>query len=206
VLGVLCAAPLVTTDAHAGVSNPDYYIIDITNDDIQEINAGRMPNIAGTIEGDIESDGDFVYNASSFTPANTSLSGVQANIIVGASGTSGYLDPGSSHEVTLTLRMRIKFSGNAGFGTLPGTCQTAFFTASASTLKSSTVYAEVPFDNSTGDFAAVAEDFNVPAVTSGDCGPSNDTALNNAFALGSGPFHFAILLEGTINTPQIPTP
>ena len=100
-----------------------------------------------------------------------------AQPVVVASGTSGLVDP-ASPEISLTLRMRIKFS-NTSVGT---TCQTPLFTVTLSTRKTF-LGVSGSYGISTGQFIAGAQDFTVPAITSG-CGGYEST-LNTAFGFGA---------------------
>lgn len=200
-ISAVATALLVTSHAQAGVSNPDYYFIDISDSAIKVVGGvGRMPNIAGQLEGDIASDGSFAYNASTFTAATTSLTGISANWIVGASGTSGTVDP-ATQVVSLTLRMRIKYTG----GTLGTSCQTGLFTVTVSTAKSSSEFGTTGFSSLVGTFQGVAEDFVIPQVTSAVCGgTTNANNINTTFNLGAASGGVAMFMAGSITNPQIP--
>lgn len=195
------AAVLITSHAQAGVTNPDYYFIDISDSGIKKVGGvGRMPNISGQLEGDIASDGSFAYNGSSFTTAATSLAGISATWIVGVSGTSGTVDP-ATQVVSLTLRMRIKYTG----GTVGTSCQTAQFTVTASTAKTSTEFGTLGFSSLVGTFQAVAEDFVIPQVTAAACGgTTNANNINTTFNLGAASGGVAMFVAGSITNPQIP--
>ncbi len=168
--------------AHAGVSNPDYYFIDVpgTLDSIYDGGSGGgVFRLDGQLEGDLASDGSWTFGGASFTDVLTNVNAggyVSARPIVVASGTYGTVDP-DVPIVTLTLRMRIKISGG-GVGT---TCQTSLFTVTLSTTKSF-LSQSGSYSVSTGQFLAGAQDFTVPAITTG-CN-SYESTLNNAFGFG----------------------
>ena len=183
-LGVIASALCVQSVAHAGVSNPDFYFIDVpTNlDSIYDGGTGGgVIHVEGQLQGDVASDGTWTFDSATFTSTvtnvNTGVGLVSAQPVVVASGTSGLVDP-ASPEISLTLRMRIKFS-NTSVGT---TCQTPLFTVTLSTRKTF-LGVSGSYGISTGQFIAGAQDFTVPAITSG-CGGKEST-LNTAFGFGA---------------------
>ena len=203
----ITTAVLTTSDARAGVSNPDYYYIDISAGEIRKVGGPRL-GTTGQLEGDIASDASFTYNASSFIVGTTGLPALTATYIVGASGTSGTVDP-ATQLVSLTLNMRIKFGGStpAPGGSVGTSCQTAFFSVTVSTSKSSTQFSTLAMSPLVGTFQGVAEDFVIPQVTAGNCGgATNANAINSTFNFGAAPGGVAIALAGSITNPSIPQP
>lgn len=196
------AALFLSTDAKAGVSNPDYYFVDISAGAVARVHAaGRITNITGQLEGDLAADGSFAYNASSFNAHATSVAGVSARLIVGASGTSGHIDP-SNQEVALTLRARVKFEGPL----VPTACQTGPFTVTVSTHKWSTVWGTMTMSPLVGTFEAVAEDFTIPQLTATACGAALANDINTTLGFGLPAGDLAMLLQGSITNPSIPQP
>lgn len=192
--------------ARADVSNPDYYYIDITDTGFYyRPNSTSAITDTGTLEGDIASDSSFAYNASSFgSTGATAIGTLNAQYIIGASGTSGVVDPDTG-EVTLTLNMRIKFTGQAAGLSVGTSCQTSFFSVTLSTTKSSNVYTPQSFNVSDGSFSVVAEDFVVPAVTSTNCGGSSQAAaINGQLGLGNSSGDMAVFFAGSITNPAVP--
>jgi hypothetical protein len=206
-MGACLGALLVAGHANAGTRDPDYYVIDITDSSVQNLATSSVwTEPTGTVEGDLASDGSFAYNASAFTNSGTTITGLSATYVVGASGTSGVIDPATG-EVSLTLRMKLKFSGSATGGPVGSSCQTAFFTITTSTTKGSSVYTGVSMSTSTGIFRAVAEDFTIPQVTSTNCvNTTNANLINSTFSLGASPGGHAIFFQGSITNPQVPQP
>lgn len=203
-LGVVASALCASSIAHAGVSNPDYYFIDVPGnlDSIYDGGSGGgVINLEGQLEGDVDSTGAWTFGGASFSSKQTNVNAgglVNAQPIVVASGTSGLIDPGSP-EISLTLRMRIKFT-NGGVGT---TCQTSLFTVTLSTRKSF-LNTSGSYNVSTGQFIAGAQDFTVPAITSG-CGGYYST-LNSAFGFGASSGTVAMKFDYAVvaNASQVP--
>lgn len=199
---VVSIAILSHSDANAGLSNLDYYFNDLT-DFVFETPGGRVgvtgPS-AGQLEGDIDSTGAFAYGGSAFATGFTPIVGINAEFTVVASGTGGMLDPDYINPGSLTLRMRIRFTG----GSLPVGCQTALFTVTVADNKSSS-FTTQPLDHFDGSFAFTAADFVVPALTTAACGPSAST-LNSTMGLGAAAGNIEMLTVGSITTPQIPLP
>lgn len=193
-LSIVASALSVQSVAHAGVSNPDYYFIDVpgTLDSVYDGGSGGgVFRLDGQLEGDLASDGSWTFGGASFTNAqtnvNTGAGYVSAQPIVVASGTYGTVDP-DVPIITLTLRMRIKLT-NGGVGT---TCQTSLFTVTLSTTKSF-LSQSGSYSVSTGQFLAGAQDFTVPAITTG-CN-SYETTLNNAFGFGTSSGNVAMKFD-----------
>ena len=192
-LGAVAATLTVASDASASVSNPDYYYIDVPSglDSIFEGPSAQFLLMVGQLEGDIASDGSWTYNASAFPQSNTGIKfnniDVKAQLVVAASGTSGSFLYNAAHDIDMTLRVKIVFTG----GGMSQTCQTGFFNVTLSTAKTYTVNGAnrsgSAYDTSTGYFRAVASDFTPPAAISTGCdNAANRGALNNAFGFGSG--------------------
>ena len=201
-VGAASTALLFSQHARADVSNPDYYDIDIIEGAFIPVNlsGARIGDWDGVISGDLNTDTSFVYDDSAFVVGPTSVSGLNALVQVSSSGTSGIVDPGTG-EVTLTLNLRIKFSGTIG---VPASCQTAYFSVTASTTKSSTQSSSQSMSTSTGQFIAVAEDFSPPAVTTTACGATLAGNINSWFDLGNGSGSMAVYFQGEIVNPAIP--
>lgn len=75
-LSVLGSVLFVQKDAEAGVSNPDYYFIDMT-DFVFDTPGGRIGVTgagAAQIEGDIDNTGALTYAGSSFATGFTPIS------------------------------------------------------------------------------------------------------------------------------------
>lgn len=205
-LGVVASALCVQSVAHAGVSNPDYYFIDVPGnlDSVYDGGSGGgVINLQGQLEGDLDASGAWTFSGASFSSTQTNVnpgSGfVSAQPIVVASGTSGLIDP-AGPEIALTLRMRLKITG-AGVGS---SCQTSLFTVTLSTRKSF-LSQSGSYNVSTGQFRAGAQDFTVPALTSG-CG-GYESALNAAFGFGASSGTVAMKFDdGVIDNPQVPAP
>lgn len=205
--GVIAAALSVQSSAHAGVSNPDYYFIDIPASGTDSIfdggSGGGVVKMDGQLEGDLDSSGNWTFGGAAFTPrqSNISVGGQFVNVqpIVVASGTFGDIDPGNT-LVSLTLRMRLKFT-NASLGS---SCQTALFTVTMSNQKNF-LGGTGAYTVNTGQFIAGAQDFTIPAMT-GSCN-NNHAALNTAFNLGAASGSIAMKIDyGVINNPQVPAP
>lgn len=203
-IGVVAAALSVQSIAHAGVSNPDYYFIDVPSglDSIYDGGTGVI-NLNGQLEGDLDSLGVWTFGGASFssTVTNVTVSGnpVSAQPIVVASGTSGTIDPGNT-VIRLTLRMRLKFTGTG----LGSSCQTALFTVALSNAKTF-LGGSGAYNVGTGQFKAGAQDFSIPAL-SGNCG-GFETTLNTAFGFNNTSGTIAMKFDtGSITNPQIPSP
>lgn len=205
-LAVVASALSVQSIAHAGVSNPDYYFIDVPAAGTDSIfdggTGGGVVKMDGQLEGDLDSFGNWTYGGSSFSArvSNISIGGaISVQPIVVASGTLGDIDPGNT-LVSLTLRMRLKFTG----GSLGTSCQTALFTVVLSNQKNF-LGGTGSYNVGTGQFIAGAQDFTIPAMT-GNCN-NNHNAVNTAFGLGSASGNLAMKFDyGIINNPQVPAP
>ncbi len=202
-LGIGGACLFLASHAIAGVSNPDYYFIDIADGAVchgcSGPSGGRITGITGQLEGDIATDATFTYNGSAFGVTGTSMTGIDAQLLVGVAGTHGYIDP-DTREVSVTLRMRIKFSGS-----VPTNCQTPFFDVTLGTTKTSSQWSALDLDPVTGSFRIVAEDFIVPEVTTTACGTSA-TLINSTLGFGSSAGAIAMFLQGSVANPQVPVP
>jgi hypothetical protein len=192
-LSIVASALSVQSVAHAGVSNPDYYFIDVpgTLDSVYDGGSGGgVFRLDGQLEGDLASDGSWTFGGASFTDVLTNVNAggyVSARPIVVASGTYGTVDP-DVPIITLTLRIRIKITGTS----VGATCQTSLFTVTLSTAKSF-LSQSGSYSVSTGQFLAGAQDFTVPAITSG-CG-GYETTLNNAFGFGTSSGNVAMKFD-----------
>lgn len=192
--------------AFAGVGNPAYYDIDVTEGAFIDVSSGtqRIGDFAGALSGDIDMNGDYVYDDDTISSGPTSDADYNHIVQINPTGTSGFLDP-STGEFTLTLNLRIKFLQGAG-PSVPAGCQTSYFTVTASTRKSATWASPSDFEGSFGSFVVVAEDFTIPAVTTGACGATHAGNINAAFSLGTGSGAHTFYMQGKIDNPQIPTP
>lgn len=203
-MGVIASALSVQSIAHAGVSNPDYYFIDVPSglDSIFDGGTGIL-NIDGQLEGDLDSAGVWTFGGASFSSNQTNVTvggnPVSAQPIVVASGTSGQIDPGNT-VIRLTLRMRIKFTATG----LGSSCQTALFTVALSNTKTF-LGGSGSYNVGTGQFKIGAQDFAIPAMT-GNCGGFH-TNLNTAFGLDGNSGTIAMKFDtGSITNPQVPAP
>lgn len=109
-------------------------------------------------------------------------------------------DPAHTSPGSLTLRMRIKFTGLS----LGSTCQTALFTVTVADNKPSK-FGTKPLGPFTGTFGFAAADFVIPAVTTTACGPGAST-INSTLGLGASAGTIEMLVVGAITNPQILQP
>lgn len=211
----------ISTDARAGVSNPDTYDIQMPSglDSIYS-GAGHTFNLIGptpappagtvygTLTGPIDSSGNWSYDNASFPTVATSetigIYAVSAQLQVSASGTSGVADPGTG-EVTLTLHARFVFTG--GWLTSGG-CSTPYFNATVSTRKTWLDSSSgVDFNTTYGTFRANAADFAIGAITSGCVNSTNRNAINAYWGFDGHSGSIGMKFDtGQITSPQLLAP
>lgn len=187
------ALPLtVAGNAAASVSNPAYYFIDVpSNEDSVFVGpTNQFSLMAGHLEGDIDSSGNWTFGAAAFPVSSTGISiggaDVKAQLVVVASGTSGSFVYNAAHDIDITLHARIVLTGTG----ISAACQTGLFTATLSTTKTFTTngssLAGMSYNTSTGAFRANASDFTIGAITSGCDTAATRSVLNNALGFGTG--------------------
>lgn len=191
------------------MSNPDYYFIDVPSgqDSVYVGPTAQFSLMAGQLEGDVDANGDWTFNAAAFPVSSTGIAiggiGVNAQLVVLASGTSGRFLYNAARDVELTLRVRIVLSGGGGLGT----CQTSPFTVVLSSTKTFTTggssLSGSAYDTSTGEFRANASDFSVAAITTGCVNAANRATINAALGFGSGVGSVGMKFDrGSVTSPQ----
>lgn len=210
-------AQALTVDNDPCNGTNDYCRINIFNDSkLYWSSSGYFPfgfqshNPLYGLDGTVDSSGAWTYDSQNgtldtiapvppeYAPGSNAVT-MQPQI--SASTTTASFDPRAGYgivSVTLRMRLNLYWSGQSQ------SCVTSYFNVTVTTGKSCTWCSSPALYNydSNGSFKAVAQDFTIPALTTGCDSSSNRAQFNTDFVFDGSTNH-GMIVYGRMNTPSV---